>query len=408
MLVYCLLLVVFRDSVLFWLRLNMFQLSLSALCLALLMQCTVAQEQATEHICKRDGTQITGDTSSVQGSFSNAVDTCQASPACTGLTYVPGEGYHLKSGTFVEIVDLLSGIASYLRVCLEDYARQQQVESSTPGVNSLAFDPSNRLWIAAGTATGSVKTWFRTRQKSEATRHVGAVQSVQFSPAGNGVLASAGDDMNVHLTDRSSGALVGTLPCVDSSGAPRVRSPIHALAYSPDGASIAAGCADGSIWQFNTAGTCELIGLGGGGEDLSAKLRVQGGGPYYYGPPVTALAYMPRGGGLIVGVGTEVEVWDVAAKLRRMSGWHGGSITAVAWYGVHQRLNQPVPPPPPHSTVCPTLYTALCTSLHTSLCAVLCPSLRAGPPPFRAPLLLVRSTSYTTLPNALCTTLTMY
>jgi WD40 repeat protein len=139
----------------------------------------------------------------------------------------------------------------------------------------------------------------------------------------------------------------------------------HALAFSPDGRTLAAGSGalDGLIWLFDTAekppvetavlrgarGSIEAVGfspdgklVAGGGEDRT--LRVWEPGPSFRGQPlaqlaghtraIAALAFAPEGHGVATaGRDSTVRLWTVSRI--RSSEWaalaHPGEVTALAY-----------------------------------------------------------------------------
>jgi WD40 repeat protein len=170
---------------------------------------------------------------------------------------------------------------------------QINVGSLTP---SLAFSPQGDL-LAAGSKDGWLRVWSITSlvkagsQESLALQvsveaHKKGVNWVTFSP-GAELLASAGNDAMVRLWDLQTGqpvrSIIGgtyVIPCVTFTqdgvylaiaNGPRVRfrevetgrmavtlqanAGLYRLALSPDGATLAAGALDGSVWLWQSPTT---------------------------------------------------------------------------------------------------------------------------------------------------------
>ena len=192
----------------------MVHLLFGTLCLLLLLHGSSAQ---VNHICRQDRIIFDGDLQVNLETFEAAWEYCAADPNCNAITFVKAIGrYFLRGASDGQVSD--DEDSSYPKRCLQDPDRQDIVDQ-TNNVLAVAFDPSNHLWIAAGTGDGLVKTWFRNRVKSTTERHPGnLVNSVKFSPNGDGIFASAGTDMMVKLTYRSCEGCATALSRRDATG----------------------------------------------------------------------------------------------------------------------------------------------------------------------------------------------
>jgi WD40 repeat protein len=168
-------------------------------------------------------------------------------------------------------------------------------------VDSVAFSPGGAL-VAISVQNGP------TRLVAVASRHVvatlpGPAQSflatTAFNPDGT-ILAvttaplpqgtGAIGPTTTRLWTVPAGRLLATLPV--QSG-----TEVDAMAFSPDGSTLATGDQDGSTWLWNVAAVTDTP---------SATLH-EGG------TPVDAMAFSPDGGTLAVGTGSGVQFWNAAA-----------------------------------------------------------------------------------------------
>jgi WD40 repeat protein/serine/threonine protein kinase len=170
-----------------------------------------------------------------------------------------------------------------------------------------------RLWDVA---TGGPLGEFQGPSHGDA--HQRAVGSLAFSPDGRLLAAGFGNplifvspkyDQVVKVWDVRSAREVKTLP---------VPSTVPALAFSPDGQTLAAACRDGTLRRWAVATWQERRPLLGGSQ-------------------LQCVAFSPDGRTLAVGAGTDsltggVHLWDVATG-REMPplAWHSHVITALAF-----------------------------------------------------------------------------
>jgi hypothetical protein len=151
--------------------------------------------------------------------------------------------------------------------------------------------------------------------------HRAVVWSVDFSPDGR-LLASSSYDNTVRIWDVSTSELKFELPGGKRPDGERAAGEIDwvsAVAFSPDGSTVAAGCVDRTIRLYD-AGTGQLV-------------RILTGAP----AAVWSVAFSPDGKSLASGSGArdapgEAQLWDVASgALRRQLKGHGLAVYSVAF-----------------------------------------------------------------------------
>ena len=145
-------------------------------------------------------------------------------------------------------------------VQLWDVATRRQVgpplKSSTGSLGLVAFSPDGKT-LATGTSGGGVLLWDVATHRqtgSPISGQAGAVYSIAFSPDGETLAigtgssgSNGGDTGTVQLWDVATGEQIGS-PHTDDTG------PVHSVAFSPDGKTLAAGT-EGNIPY---AGTVQL------------------------------------------------------------------------------------------------------------------------------------------------------
>jgi WD40 repeat protein len=214
------------------------------------------------------------------------------------------------------------------------------VPHAKPHVNSVAFSADGQV-LAAGTSDGTVVLWKVTPSAAPAlyprmplTGPGGPVSGVAFSPSGR-TLAAASHDRKVWLWTVQNPAKKGkgtaAVPAGTLAGASNWD---NAVAFSPDGKSVAAGTSDGSVLVWNAAtqaltatvpapqpvtsvawdGTGRVAASNADGAVSLIKLPSP---VLATGNSSTNVAYSPDGKALAVGGDGSVQLWDVASRTLR-------------------------------------------------------------------------------------------
>jgi WD40 repeat protein len=188
-------------------------------------------------------------------------------------------------------------------------ATGRQIGSPLPAADAggpVAFSPDGTLVAAIGT-DDKARLWnVATQQESgtAVTNLPGASQgALAFSPRGK-IYATVGANGTAALWSVTTQHRVGTLMTADGQGPAEARAaagrPAYALAFSPDGATLATAGANGS-----SSGSIRLW-------DVATQQEI--GTPMTAGPePVYALAFSPDGATLATAGGDgRARLWNVA------------------------------------------------------------------------------------------------
>ena len=188
---------------------------------------------------------------------------------------------------------------------------------------ALAFSPDSRL-LAAGSADAAVHIWDVSRNAPSGkalTGHRQNVLGLDFSPDGR-MLVTAGDDGIIiwQVTEGTSQSSSGAW--ISSELLEREFAPVRAVAFSPDGYSLAAGSSiEAAILVWNVQAVF--------GHGFSGGTILRG-----HTDAVSGLAFSPDGKTLVsVSWDSTLRLWDIPSKLPSQT---GSTITSRAAINGHE------------------------------------------------------------------------
>ncbi|MEU6864560.1 helix-turn-helix domain-containing protein [Streptomyces sp. NPDC046876] len=240
------------------------------------------------------------------------------------LTRLGGHSGPVNAVVFGPGNGLLATAGSDGKVLLRRVSDRRTTATLTvPGrVRALAFAPDGRT-LAATSTEGPVRLWDTAgRPAAVLEPDTADARAVAFSPDGR-TLAVAAADGTVRLHDPTGGAAgpddTGR-PATAPATAPAAvlaghTGRVDALAYAPDGRTLASAGSDGTVRLWDPATAKEL-----------AVLRGHAG-------EVLGVAFSPDGRSLASGGGDRtVRLWDVAGRrtTATLTG-HNDDVNAVAW-----------------------------------------------------------------------------
>jgi WD40 repeat protein len=156
-------------------------------------------------------------------------------------------------------------------------------------VTSMAYSPDGTT-MAAGYSDGTIRLWDLASHRLIGTATWGAAPlALAFTGGGRGLQVA--DDVAVGTWNLSDGARIAALPLTGASG-------VTAVAFSPNGTTLATGDANGNIQLWNTATRQET------GVPMSSDTQ-----------PVDAVAFSPDGS-LVAAASSDgnVQVWSAATQ----------------------------------------------------------------------------------------------
>ncbi|HEY0003508.1 MAG TPA: hypothetical protein VGB17_01765 [Pyrinomonadaceae bacterium] len=196
---------------------------------------------------------------------------------------------------------------------LESFKLQKGQSETASGVLSLSFSPDDK-YLAVSSSDKTIRLFDLTEHREKGTLygHGAPVLSIAFSP--QGLLASSSSDKTVRLWDTNAMKEMPA-PLFDTSA---IKTTVLALAFSPDGKALAAGCEDGNLylWSINSNARAEL-------QKFTGK----------HADAISSVAFSPDGKTLATGSGDKtLNIWDIKSKkiIKVLRGYDDG-VTSVSF-----------------------------------------------------------------------------
>ena len=206
----------------------------------------------------------------------------------------------------MRLTPLLVTIVTLLPFATSILAQDVTILEHRGSIQSVEFSPVNNALIASAGDDHTIKLWNLQKDTSTTlTGHTEIINSIAFSPDGR-LLASGSDDFTFKLWDVHHHQHIATLEHIPISG--KTPSHVISVAFSPDGASLAtAGYGSVKLW------------------DVSAWTEIT---TLTHEDWVSAIAFSPNGQLLAAVDGKQMKIWDfenqeIIAQLEGDAHWIG-------------------------------------------------------------------------------------